>query len=59
KDPETSNIIKKLEEDPSTIAHYTWNSKNLCYKGRIILIPDSPCVKIILHEMYSTPSAGH
>ncbi|MCQ7691340.1 Ty3/Gypsy family RNase HI domain-containing protein [Salmonella enterica] len=59
KDPEISNIIKKLEEDPSAIAHYTWDSRDLHYKGRIVLILDSPCIKIILHEMHSTPSAGH
>ena len=59
KDPEISNIIKKLEEDPSAIAHYTWDSRDLRYKGRIVLIPDSPCIVIILHEMHSIPSAGH
>ena len=59
KDPEISNIIKKLKEDPSAIAHYTWDSRDLRYKGRIVLIYDSPFIKIILHKMHSTPSAGH
>ena len=30
-DSETSKIIKKLEEAPSSVAHYNWDSKELHY----------------------------
>ena len=32
-DSETSKIIKKLEEAPSSVAHYNWDSKELHYKS--------------------------
>ena len=32
-DSDTSKIIKKLEEAPSPMAHYNWDSKELHYKG--------------------------
>ncbi|RWW25022.1 hypothetical protein GW17_00010659 [Ensete ventricosum] len=41
------------------MAHYSWDSKDLHYKGHIVLVPNSSCIKIILQEMHSTPMAGH
>ena len=35
-DSETSKIQKKLEEAPSSVAHFNWDSKELHYKGRIM-----------------------
>ena len=43
-DLETSKIIKKLEEAPSSVAHYNRDSKELCYKGRIVLVTNSTCI---------------
>lgn len=43
-DSETSKIQKKLEEAPSSVAHYNWDSKELCYKGRIMLVTNSTCI---------------
>ena len=43
-DSETSKIIKKLEEAPSSVAHYNWDSKELHYKGRIVLTINSTCI---------------
>ena len=40
-DSDTSKIIKKLEEAPSPMAHYNWDSKELHYKGRIVLVTNS------------------
>ena len=42
-DSETSKIQKKLEEAPSSVAHYNRDSKELCYKGRIVLVTNSTC----------------
>ena len=41
---DTSMIIKKLEEAPSSVAHYNWDSKELHYKGRIVLVTNSTCI---------------
>ncbi|RWW44582.1 hypothetical protein BHE74_00049650 [Ensete ventricosum] len=41
------------------MGHYTWDSKDLRYKSRIVIVTSSPCIQIILHEMHSSPSAGH
>ena len=41
------------------MAHYSWDPKQLCYKGRIVLVPNSTCIKTILQEMHSTLAAGH
>ncbi|RZR98493.1 hypothetical protein BHM03_00027856, partial [Ensete ventricosum] len=38
RNPETRGIIQKLEKDPGAIAHYTWDSRDLRYKGRIPLL---------------------
>ena len=43
-DPETSKIIKKLEEASSSVAHYNWDSKELHYKGCIVLMTNSTCI---------------
>ena len=43
-DSETSTIIKKLEEARSSVAHYNWDSKELHYKGRIVLMINSTCI---------------
>ena len=43
-DPKTSKIIKKLEEALNFVAHYNWDSKELRYKGRIVLVPNSTCI---------------
>ena len=43
-DSETSKIIKKLEEAPSPMAHYNCDSKELHYKGRIVLVTNSTCI---------------
>ena len=43
-DSETSKIIKKLEEAPSSVAHYNWDSKELHYKGCIVLMINSTCI---------------
>lgn len=43
-DSETSKIQKKLEEAPSPMAHYNWDSKELHYKGRIVLVTNSTCI---------------
>ena len=43
-DSDTSKIIKKLEEAPSPMAHYNWDSKELHYKGRIVLMINSTCI---------------
>ena len=43
-DSETSKIQKKLEEAPSSVAHYNRDSKELCYKGRIVLVTNSTCI---------------
>ena len=43
-DSDTSKIIKKLEEAPSPMAHYNWDSKELHYKGRIVLVTNSTCI---------------
>ncbi|RWW12582.1 hypothetical protein GW17_00023744 [Ensete ventricosum] len=41
------------------MGHYTWDSKDLRYKDRIIVVPSSPYIQVILHEIHSSPSAGH
>ena len=43
-DSDTSKIIKKLEEAPSPMAHYNWDSKELHYKGLIVLMINSTCI---------------
>ena len=43
-DSETSKFIKKLKEAPSPVAHYNLDSKELCYKGRIVLVTNSTCI---------------
>ena len=43
-DSDTSKIIKKLEEASSPMAHYNWDSKELHYKGRIVLVTNSTCI---------------
>ena len=44
-DSDTCKIIKKkLEEAPSPMAHYNWDSKELHYKGRIVLVTNSTCI---------------
>ena len=43
-DSETSKIIKKLEKGPSSVAHYNWDSKELHYKGRIVIMINSTCI---------------
>ena len=40
----TSKIIKKLEEALSSVTHYSWDSKELRYKGCIVLVPNSTCI---------------
>ena len=43
-DSDTSKIIKKLEEALSPMAHYNRDSKELCYKGRIVLVTNYTCI---------------
>ncbi|RWW54994.1 hypothetical protein BHE74_00038383 [Ensete ventricosum] len=41
------------------MAHYSWDSKDLRYKGHIVLVPNSSCIKTIVQQMHSTPAARH
>ncbi|RRT66016.1 hypothetical protein B296_00030331 [Ensete ventricosum] len=36
-DPETREIIEKLKKNPGSVGHYTWDAKDLRYKGRIVI----------------------
>lgn len=58
-DPKLQKVIQKLEQDPSSVPHYSWNSDQLRYKGWIVLTSHSSHKSIVLQECHMSPSARH
>lgn len=58
-DPVTSNIVNKLQADPSSVVGFSIVDQFLFYKGRLV-IPDVPDLKHkLLQEAHDTPTGGH
>lgn len=58
-DPFTSDIVNKLQADPSSVAGFSIVDQFLFYKGRLV-IPEVPDLKKkLLQEAHDTPTGGH
>lgn len=58
-DTAAQSLIRRLQEDPNAVPHYTWDTLDLKHKGRIVLVDNSAQKPIILRDFHASPSAGH
>lgn len=58
-DTAAQSLIRRLQEDPNAVPHYTWDTLDLKHKGRIVLVDNSVQKPIIVRDFHASPSAGH
>ncbi|KAJ0440472.1 putative nucleotidyltransferase, Ribonuclease H [Helianthus annuus] len=58
-DPFTSNLIKKLQEEPFAATDFSLVDQMLFYQGRLV-IPEESSIRLkLLQEAHDTPIGGH
>ena len=58
-DSSLSQIIQRLDNNPSAVPHYSWDGASLRYKGRLVLPQNTALQQAIFYELHASPSAGH
>src|SRR5882757_4864546 len=58
-DSSLSQIIQRLDNNPSAVPHYSWDGASLRYEGHLVLPQNTALQQAIFYELHASLSAGH